>query len=177
MANIIEIEGDIFESNAQTLVNTVNCYGVMGKGIALEFKKRYPDMFKIYAKQCKDKLLRPGILYIYKKSTPWILNFPTKDHWKNPSELKFIELGLKKFAVEYNKKDIYSIAFPLLGTMNGGLNWADVKKLMYDYLLPLENLDVEIYHYQHSRDESTYSNSNLFSEELQIKEPVIKKSR
>ena len=68
MANIIEIEGNIFESNAQTIVNTVNCYGVMGKGIALEFKKRYPDMFKIYVKQCKDKLLRPGILYIYKKS-------------------------------------------------------------------------------------------------------------
>lgn len=174
MATIKEIDGDIFESKAQTIVNTVNCYGIMGKGIALEFKKRYPDMFKVYVKQCKDKLLRPGILYIYKKSTPWILNFPTKDHWRSPSKLEYIELGLKKFSSEYFKKEVTSIAFPQLGTMNGGLNWVDVKKLMYEYLIPLENLEVEIYHFKPNTEETIYADVNIFTEELQVKESESK---
>lgn len=148
MAEITELSGDLFESKAQTIVNTVNCYGVMGKGIALEFKKRYPEMFKVYAEQCEKKLIKPGILYLYKKSSPWILNFPTKDHWRNPSKLDYIKLGLRKFSESYIEKGIKSIAFPQLGTLNGGLNWEEVRKLMYEYLLPLQNLQVEIYHYK-----------------------------
>ncbi|MBK8981085.1 MAG: macro domain-containing protein [Ignavibacteria bacterium] len=167
MANIIEINGNIFESNSQTIVNTVNCVGVMGKGIALEFKKRYPEMFKVYAEQCKKGLIKPGILYLYKKSSPWILNFPTKNHWKHPSKLEYIELGLQKFSNEYQKKGIISIAFPLLGTMNGGLKWTDVKVLMYKYLSELENLDVEIYHYNDLKEvETNYTKKPL--EALQV---------
>lgn len=104
MSNILELEGDLFQSEAQTLVNTVNCYGVMGKGIALEFKKRFPEMFKIYVEQCEKKLIKPGILYLYKKTTPWILNFPTKNHWRYPSKLDYIKLGLEKFAETYKLK-------------------------------------------------------------------------
>ncbi len=148
MSIIIEIEGNIFESKCQTIVNTVNCEGVMGKGIALEFKNRYPDMFKSYHKLCIQNLIKPGILQLYSKSSPWILNFPTKLHWRLPSKLEYIELGLKKFASEYNLKNINSIAFPKLGTMNGGLDWVEVKSLMYRYLQPLDNLKVEIYHHK-----------------------------
>jgi len=147
MATITEIRGNIFESSCQTLVNTVNCVGVMGKGIALEFKNRYPQMFVAYARLCEDGQLRPGLLYLWTKSTPWILNFPTKNHWKYPSKLEYIESGLKKFVETYAQKGISSIAFPELGTSSGGLDWIDVKDLMYRYLSPLPNLQLEIYHY------------------------------
>lgn len=147
MAKIIEINGDLFESKAQALVNTVNCYGVMGKGIALEFKKKFPEMFEVYKEYCDKKLIKPGVLQLYKKSSPWILNFPTKDHWRSPSKLEYIESGLIKFSNEYKSKGIKSIAFPKLGTQNGGLDWEDVKILMYNYLSELEDLEVEIYHY------------------------------
>ncbi len=147
MATILEIDGNIFNSKAQTIVNTVNCDGVMGKGIALEYKKRFPDMFNNYVNLCKNKSIKPGILYLYTKSNPWILNFPTKLHWRYKSKIEYIELGLKKFSVEYKRKNIKSIAFPKLGTMNGGLDWEDVKVIMYKYLLPLKDLEVEIYNY------------------------------
>ncbi|MFZ1323089.1 MAG: macro domain-containing protein [Ignavibacteria bacterium] len=86
MAKMIEIYGNLFKSKAQTLVNTVNCYVVMGKGIALEFKKRFPEMFEVYKEYCDKKLIRPGVLQLFKKSTPWILNFLLKiigDHLQN----------------------------------------------------------------------------------------------
>ncbi|MBX7044024.1 MAG: macro domain-containing protein [Ignavibacteria bacterium] len=171
MANIIEIDGDIFESKMQTLVNTVNCYGVMSKGIALEFKKRFPDMFKVYVRQCKERQLRPGVLYIYKKNIPWILNFPTKNHWRYPSKLEYIESGLEKFSLTYKKKGIKSIAFPKLGTLNGGLEWADVKLLMYKYLSPLDSLTVEIYHYQpeKSRNDEPRNEGSIFNDNEIIK--------
>src|SRR5437660_12896839 len=94
MTNVTVKIGDLFTSRAQTLVNTVNCVGVMGKGIALEFKNRYLQMFVAYARLCDDRQLRPGLLYLWTKSTPWILNFPTKDHWKYPSKLGCIETGV-----------------------------------------------------------------------------------
>ena len=163
MANINEIHGDIFKSKMQTIVNTVNCFGIMGKGIALEFKNRYPEMFEIYQKQCNEKIIKPGILYLYKKSNPWILNFPTKNHWRNPSKLEYIKLGLEKFSDSYKSKGIHSVAFPKLGTQNGGLNWEEVKTLMYEYLLPLKNLEVEIYHYLNEKVESIqYEKNKVF---------------
>jgi O-acetyl-ADP-ribose deacetylase (regulator of RNase III) len=147
MANISEISGNIFDSSCQTIVNTVNCRGVMGRGIAFEFKHRFPSMFKKYAEACDQKKLSPGTLQLFKTTTPWVLNFPTKDDWKFPSKLEYIESGLKKFSDTFNKRNISSIAFPLLGTSNGGLKWDDVGPVMYRYLEPLNNLDVEIYHY------------------------------
>ena len=156
MARILEIKGNIFESTCQTIVNTVNCAGFMGKGIALEYKNRFPEMYLNYKENCDKNLLKPGSLLLYNKSDPWILNFPTKIHWKYPSKLEYIELGLKKFADTYTVRKITSVAFPELGSSLGGLNWSDVKKIMYDYLLPLNHIDVEIYHFDPSAKDSLF---------------------
>jgi len=147
MAKIKEINGNIFNSSSQVLVNTVNCEGFMGKGIALEFKNRFPEMFIEYKHICDKNNLKPGLLHLHTKSQPWILNFPTKYLWRYPSQIEFIEDGLKKFVRSYQEKKITSIAFPELGTSYGGLQWQDVRDLMYKYLEPLENLEVEIYHF------------------------------
>ena len=85
---IKEIKGNIFNSKCQALVNTVNCVGVMGKGIALECKLRFPGMFEKYKEFCDTKKIRPGILQLWKNSKPWVLNFPTKMHWKDPSKIE-----------------------------------------------------------------------------------------
>jgi O-acetyl-ADP-ribose deacetylase (regulator of RNase III) len=148
MSKITIINGNIFNTKAQTIVNTVNCVGVMGKGIALVFKLRYPLMFDIYQDYCKKRLIDIGKLWIYKgdKNDPWVLNFPTKTHWKLPSEYEYIEKGLQKFVETYKEKGITSIAFPLLGANNGGLNSQKVEELMISYLSKCD-IPVEIYHY------------------------------
>lgn len=138
------IEGDLFSSPAQVLVNTVNTVGVMGKGIALEFKKRYPNMFEIYKKQCDKHNLVIGKLMLWYAPDHWILQFPTKEHWRNPSKLEYIEKGLMTFVRKYADYNISSIAFPKLGCGNGELKWADVKVLMEKYLKDLP-IDVYIY--------------------------------
>lgn len=120
MINIIG--GNIFESNTQTIVNTVNCVGVMGKGIALEYKKRYPEMFIKYKDLCDRGLMKVGNLWLYKMTDKWVLNFPTKEHWKNKSKIEYLILGLDKFVDTYQTKGITSISFPLLGASNGGLD-------------------------------------------------------
>lgn len=142
----IERGKTIFESSAQTLVNTVNCVGVMGKGLALEFKNRYPEMFDKYKSFCDKGVFKPGVLWIYKAPDgKWVLNFPTKVDWKNPSELEYIEAGLKKFVEIWKEKEITSIAFPLLGCTNGGLDPEVVIPVMEKYLSQCEGLDVTIY--------------------------------
>ena len=156
MSTITEFRGNIFESTCQTLVNTVNCVGVMGKGIALEFKNRFPEMFDEYARYCANQCIRPGILHLWKKSEPWILNFPTKNHWKYPSKIEYIEQGMAKFSATYTAKGITSIAFPELGTSSGGLQWNQVKEVMYRFLEPLPNLDVEIYHFDPNAEDSLF---------------------
>ena len=144
---LMYIEGNMFESPAQVLVNTVNTVGVMGKGIALTFKKVYPDMYKNYRYYCENKQFEMGKLYLYKTPGKWILNFPTKINWRNPSKIEYIEQGLKKFVASYKEKDIKSIAFPKLGCGNGGLNFeTHVKPLMDKYL---SNLDIAVYVYLH----------------------------
>lgn len=134
------VTGDIFKSETQTIVNTVNCVGAMGAGIALEFKNRYPNMFYSYKKICDTNQLKPGLLYLWKKEEKWILNFPTKNHFKDPSCLEYIEEGLIKFKNTYKEKGITSISFPKLGCGKGGLNFKDVKPLMEKYL----NLDIDV---------------------------------
>ena len=148
MSNITIINGNIFNSKAQTIVNTVNCVGVMGKGIALVFKLRYPSMFEVYQEYCKQKLIAVGKLWIYKgePSDPWVLNFPTKTHWKLPSEYEYIEKGLQKFVDTYKEKGITSIAFPLLGAFNGGLDKDRVMDIMISCLSQCD-IPVEIYQY------------------------------
>lgn len=137
--------GDIFSSKTATLVNTVNCVGVMGKGIAAEFKKRYPAMYEEYVNLCRLGEVKPGQPYLYTDLLGRsILNFPTKDHWKSPSKLTYVEEGLKWFCANYRRLGITSIAFPPLGCGNGGLDWAIVGPVMYKYLSPLP-IYVEIY--------------------------------
>lgn len=132
----------LLDSPAQTLVNTVNCVGVMGKGLAKEFRSRDPSMYLAYKAVCDQRLLSPGNLWIYRGSTYWTLNFPTKNHWRNPSKIEWIEDGLIKFVKTYEKMGITDISFPRLGCGNGGLNWDDVRPLMERYL---SNLPIPVF--------------------------------
>lgn len=132
---ITYVDGDLFESPAKVLVNTVNTKGVMGKGIALKFKSVYPEMFKVYRDHCEHGRLNIGQLFLYKTPHKWVLNFPTKKHWRNPSRVEYIEAGLRKFTDSYSEKGITSIAFPALGCGNGELDYElQVKPLMEAYL-------------------------------------------
>jgi O-acetyl-ADP-ribose deacetylase (regulator of RNase III) len=118
--------------------------GFMGAGIALEFKLRYPLMYEDYKAKCERKEVNIGKPYLFEQSDDlWILNFPTKAHWKYPSNIKWIEDGMKYFVGNYNKLNFNSIAFPKLGCSNGGLKWSDVKPIMESYLSEL-NIDAFI---------------------------------
>lgn len=147
---IVFKNGNLFDSECQTLVNTVNRNGVMGKGIALQFKQRYPEMFDEYKLACKLKQIHIGgdiIVYdnmdLYKPKK--ILCFATKEDWWNPSKLEWIERGLKIFVQTYKTFGITSIAWPKLGCTNGKLNWEkQVKPLMIKYLDDLDIIN-EIY--------------------------------
>jgi O-acetyl-ADP-ribose deacetylase (regulator of RNase III) len=138
-------EGDIFESDAQTLVNTVNCVGVMGKGIALGFRKRFPEMHDDYVRRCERGEVKLGRPYLYKRSErPWILNFPTKDHWRSMSRLADIEEGLGYLEANYRDWGIESLAVPPLGSGHGGLEWQVVGPTLYHHLKRLD-IPVELY--------------------------------
>jgi len=142
---IYYVKGNLFEAPAQTLVNTVNTVGVMGKGIAKQFKDIYPDMFSNYRNLCERNEFSIGQLLLHKTPHKWILNFPTKMDWRQPSQAKYIEAGLKKFVATFSKIGIYSIAFPALGCGNGELSWDDVVyPLMHKHLSTLP-IDVFIY--------------------------------
>jgi len=147
---ITYVVGDLMQSPAKVLVNTVNTVGVMGKGIAKDFKKVYPEMFKKYQDLCEKKMFNVGQLWLYKTPHKWILNFPTKKHWRQPSKTEYIEAGLEKFVKTYAEKRITSIAFPMLGCGNGELAWEiQVKPLMEKYL---KNLPIEIFIYLYRKD-------------------------
>jgi O-acetyl-ADP-ribose deacetylase (regulator of RNase III)/uncharacterized protein YwgA len=138
-------KGDLLQSQAQTLVNTVNTVGVMGKGIALEFKKRFPDMFKDYESRCEAGLVRLGEPYLYRTLLPpWIINFPTKQHWRAVSRLSDIERGLQYMAEHLGAWGVESLAVPPLGCGHGQLEWAVVGPTIYRHLDELP-LPVELY--------------------------------
>lgn len=133
----------VFNVDAQTIVNTVNCKGVMGAGLALECRVRYPEMYADYAERCAHGEIQPGVLSIYRGyGRPWILNFPTKRHWKKPSKYLWIEMGLARFLDIYAQEGITSIAFPRLGSRNGKLDWNQVQSIMERYLhdLPIRTI-------------------------------------
>ncbi|HEU5378880.1 MAG TPA: macro domain-containing protein [Ktedonobacteraceae bacterium] len=137
--------GNIFESEMQTLVNTVNCVGVMGKGLALELKKRFPDMYEDYLIRCKAKQVHLGEPYLYRGLLPpWIINFPTKDHWRSVSRLSDIVAGLEYLEKHYSEWEISSLAVPALGCNNGQLEWRVVGPTLYRYLSRLD-IPVELY--------------------------------
>lgn len=135
-------EGTVFNSGAKALVNTVNTVGVMGAGIALEFKLRFPDMYIDYKRKCDEGKFKVGkIDYFRIDNSNIVVNFPTKAHFKYPSKMIWIEKGLQNFIDTYKEHDIESIAFPKLGAGNGGLNWEKVKQVMEEYL---KDLDIEV---------------------------------
>lgn len=124
-----EEPGDIFRQNAQAIVNPVNCVGVMGAGLALQFKNRFRDIFKDYKALCDDSIIRPGKTYwaaTLRSNPTWVVHFPTKGHWKQKSLLKHIKTGLAHLASKIIGYEIESIAIPRLGCGLGGLSWEDV---------------------------------------------------
>ncbi len=154
---LVRIEkGNIFTSDCQTLVNTVNCRGVMGAGIALEFKLRLPEMYEQYVDKCRKGEIDIGRSWLY---TPqegrWVLNFPTKLHWRYPSKIEYLEAGLKEFLRIYKNEDIESIAFPVLGASNGGLDEEESLSVMRKYLERCD-IPVEIYRYDPTAMDDLY---------------------
>lgn len=139
------IKGDLFESKAQTLVNTVNCVGVMGKGLALEFKKRYPGMYQDYVKRCKREQVKLGEPYLFRGlDLPQILNFPTKGHWRSVSRLEDIIHGLDYLEKHYKGWGVTSLAVPSLGCQQGQLDWRAVLPVLYRYLSRFD-ISVKLY--------------------------------
>ncbi len=143
--------GDMFESTAEAIVNTVNCVGVMGKGVALEFKNRWPNNYKAYKLACKHKEVRPGKMFVYdngdmfeSSNFRYLINFPTKQHWPSKSKNEFIEEGLKDFVAVINHFDIQSVCIPPLGCGNGGLEWNDVRPMIESALME-ESLNRNIF--------------------------------
>ena len=151
---------DLFTSPARTLVNTVNTVGVMGKGIAKDFKTIYPEMFSEYQELCERGLFDIGQLWIYRTPHKWVLNFPTKKHWRSRSRPEYIEAGLEKFVATYHNYGITSISFPLLGCGNGELDWeTQVRPLMKQYL---SKLPIDVYiHLQDRKDPYAPEHRNI----------------
>lgn len=140
------LTGDILESSAECLVNTVNCEGYMGKGIAYQFKLRFPLNNKKYQKACKDGSLRIGTLHYLKEDGKWIVNFPTKDKWREKSKIEYIHTGLTELIKLLPNLNVRSLAIPPLGCGNGGLNWNDVKPIITSYLTQFaDSMDIFVY--------------------------------
>jgi O-acetyl-ADP-ribose deacetylase (regulator of RNase III) len=142
-------QGNLLDADAEALVNTVNTVGVMGKGVALMFKERFPENFKAYERACKNKQVRIGEMFATERKEllgpRWIINFPTKAHWRYPSRMEWIERGLLDFARFIREKKIRSVAIPPLGSGQGGLDWLEVKALIEASLSSLEDVDVVVY--------------------------------
>lgn len=162
--------GDLLQSQAEALVNTVNTVGVMGKGIALQFKEAFPRNFKVYQDACKKQELTPGVLLPVWDSNlqngkKLIINFPTKIHWRQPSRYEYIEKGLLTLRELLIDKNIKSIAIPPLGSGNGGLDWKQVKSLIESQL---QDLDVEIQVYEPSEVIKTILQKQESSKQIQL---------
>jgi O-acetyl-ADP-ribose deacetylase (regulator of RNase III) len=141
---------DLLQAPVQALVNTVNTVGVMGKGIALQFKEQFPLNLREYTRACKAGTLTPGTLLVVKEYTlekgdRIIINFPTKTDWKHRSSYAYIKSGLEDLVRVINEYKIASVAVPPLGCGNGGLSWDKVKPLIEEYLSPLQNVDIRVY--------------------------------
>ena len=141
--------GDILSEQAEALVNTVNCVGAMGRGIALQFKRAFPDNFKAYAARCKQEKMQPGKVFVFETDElfhpRYIINFPTKRHWKGKSRMEDIESGLVSLAEEIRSHQIRSIAIPPLGSGLGGLEWREVRERLESGLRELKNVRIVIF--------------------------------
>ena len=137
------VETSVFDSECDILVNTINCRGVMRAGIALEFALRYPQMYEAYVRDCNSGFVQTGKTYLYVSDGQKILNFPTKDDYKEPSLLDYLIDGLRYFEEHYKEYNAQSIAFPLLGCTNGGLDFEkEVKPIMLEYL---SGIDMDVF--------------------------------
>lgn len=141
--------GDILRADAEAIVNTVNCVGIMGRGIALQFKNAFPVNFKAYEAACKRDEVQPGKMFVFETGTftnpKYIINFPTKRHWRGKSRIEDIDSGLVALAEEIRRRGIRSIAIPPLGSGLGGLNWGDVRPRIEAALRDLSDLDVIVF--------------------------------
>lgn len=141
--------GDILADDAEALVNTVNCVGIMGRGIALQFKNAFPKNFDAYERACERHEIQPGRMFVYQNESlanpRYIINFPTKRHWRGKSRIEDIESGLTALVEEIKARQIRSIAVPPLGAGLGGLDWKDVRPRIESALKGLEGLDVRVY--------------------------------
>lgn len=147
---IRKLKGNLLESKAEALVNTVNTVGVMGKGIALQFKKAYPNNFRVYKEACDNNEVSIGKVLIVKDESmlggeKFIINFPTKKHWRQPSKYEYIERGMQSLVAAVKEHKIKSIALPPLGSGNGGLHWYKVSQIIESHLSELPELYVELY--------------------------------
>ena len=149
---IIYTTGDLLKSHAEALVNTVNCEGYMGKGIAYQFKLQFPENNLDYINACKCRKLKVGKLHYFKEKDKVIINFPTKDKWRANSKMEYIDKGLDELIKLINSLNIKSIAIPPLGSGNGGLIWAEVKTLIEKKLSTIRNNDIQIFIYEPSQN-------------------------
>lgn len=150
---ITYVIGDLLKSDAQCLVNTVNCEGYMGKGIAYQFKLAYPENFKDYAKACRNGKLYIGSLHYYQEKNKYIVNFPTKDKWRENSKIEYIRIGLQKLVELIKELNINSIAIPPLGSGNGGLPWHEVREVIEEEFVVFTNCDdIHIFVYEPSKN-------------------------
>ena len=142
-------QGNLLEADVEALVNTVNTVGIMGRGIALMFKERFPENFKAYEKACKDQEIRIGKMFVTENrefwGPKWVVNFPTKTHWRVKTRLEWIEEGLEDLIRVIREKNINSIAVPPLGCGNGGLDWSDVRPIVVAALDNVEGLNAVVY--------------------------------
>ena len=142
-------QGNLLEAEAEALVNTVNTVGIMGKGIALMFKEAFPDNTRAYTEACKRKEIQLGRMFVTERAAlsgpRWIVNFPTKGHWRYPSKLKWISNGLQDLKRVIEEKNIRSIALPPLGSGSGKLDWSDVKPEIERVLGGLDGVEVIVY--------------------------------
>jgi len=128
------IAGDFFKYDADIRINAVNCVGVMGAGVALLFKNKYPDMFTEYREVCQNNEVQPGKPHVWQNNDIIIINFPTKIHWKNPSKYEYIEKGLMWLRGYLSDKENLTLTLPALGCGYGGLEWKKVKDIINNYL-------------------------------------------
>lgn len=148
------VAGDITEANSEALVNTINCVGTMGRGLALRFRRIYPDNYQAYIDACERNEVRPGRMLVFCTGQPgnprFIINFPTKRHWKSKSRIEDIDLGLVSLVDEVERRGIRSIAIPALGCDLGGLDWRDVRPRIESAFRPLAGVRVVLFEPQTS---------------------------
>ncbi len=141
-------KGDIFQQSSEAIINPVNCVGVMGKGLALQFKQKFPDNFREYAQACREGRVLPGKMLVHKtysgEHPRYIINFPTKRHWRDQSRLEDIQEGLNELAREIQDRRIRSATIPALGAGLGGLPWSKVRSLITQTLQNLENVEITV---------------------------------